>query len=305
MSVTEADLNPGPDDTAEGGAVAASGSPWQLVLRTFAQNKLALIGVAIIVFLFLFSFIGPLIYHSNQTTDNIIAQNQHPGGAYPLGTDGNGFDILGRLMVGGRPTLEVGLSVGIISTLIGVMYGAIAGYFGGWLDAVMMRLIDIGLSIPIVVLFIFLSLVFPPSVLLLIVLLTVTSWLVPARLVRGEALVIRTKEYVQAVRGMGGGSTRIIFKHMVPNVIGTIVVTITFGVANAILTMTILQFLGFGLPSNVANWGTMLSNGTGNLQLGYWWQVYPVLLLIVLAVLAFNFIGDALQDAFDVRLQER
>jgi peptide/nickel transport system permease protein len=305
MSVTEADITPGPEETAEGGAVAASGSPWQLVLRTFAQNKLALLGVALIIFLVLFSFIGPLIYHSNQTTDNIIAQSRPPGGPYPLGTDGNGYDILGRLMVGGQPTIEVGLSVGIISTLIGVFYGAIAGYFGGWLDAAMMRIIDVGLSIPIVVLFIFLSIVFKPSVLLLIALLVMTSWLIPARLVRGEALVIRTKEYVQAVRGMGGGSTRIIFKHLVPNVIGTIMVTVTFGVANAILTMTVLQFLGFGLPPNVANWGTMLTDGVGNLQLGYWWQVWPVLLLIVLAVLAFNFIGDALQDAFDVRLQER
>jgi peptide/nickel transport system permease protein len=305
MSVTQAELNQEPEETAEGGAVAATGSPWQLVLRTFAQNKLALVGVGIIIFLVLFSFVGPLIYHSQQSTDNPINSNLHPGGSFPLGTDGNGFDVLGRLMVGGQPTIEVGLSVGIISTLIGVIYGAIAGYFGGWADATMMRIIDIGLSIPIIVLFIFLSIVFKPSVILLIVLLTITSWLVPARLVRGEALVIRTREYVQAVRGMGGGGTRIIFKHLVPNTIGTIMVTVTFGVANAILTMTILQFLGFGLPANIANWGTMLSNGTNNLQLGYWWQVYPVLLLIVLAVLAFNFIGDALQDAFDVRLQER
>jgi peptide/nickel transport system permease protein len=305
MSVTQADITPGPEETTEAGAIAATGSPWQLVLRTFAQNKLALIGVGLIIILVLFSFVGPLIYHSNQTTDNIIAANRAPGGIYPLGTDGNGFDILGRLMVGGQPTLEVGLSVGIISTLIGVIYGAIAGYFGGALDAVMMRIIDIGLSIPIVVLFIFLSIVFKPSVLLLIALLTMTSWLVPARLVRGEALVIRTREYVQAVRGMGGGSTRIIVKHLMPNTIGTIMVTVTFGVANAILTMTILQFLGFGLPPNIANWGTMLTDGTNNLQLGYWWQVYPVLVLIILAVLAFNFIGDALQDAFDVRLQER
>jgi peptide/nickel transport system permease protein len=291
--------------TAEGGAVAATGSPWLLVLRTFAQNKLALVGVGIIIFLFVFSFIGPLIHHSDQTTTNIILQNQPPSSRFPLGTDPVGYDVLGRLMVGGQPTLEVGVSVGIVSTLFGVIYGAISGYFGGWVDSLMMRLIDIGLSLPIVVLAIFLSIAFRPTVLVLILLLTVVSWLVPARLVRGEALALRTREYVQAVRGMGGGSGRIIFKHLVPNTIGTIMVTVTFGVANAILTMTVLQFLGFGLPPNVPNWGEMLANGANNIQLGYWWQLWPVLSLVVLSVLAFNFIGDALQDSFNVRLQER
>jgi peptide/nickel transport system permease protein len=290
---------------AAGGEIAVTGSPWRLVGRTFAQNKLAVLGLGLIIFLILFSFIGPLLYQTNQLAGNIAATNHAPGGGYPLGTDQNGFDILGRLMKGGQSSLEVGLVVGLVSTVLGLVYGAISGYFGGFVDSVLMRLVDVGLAIPIVFLFIFMSQIFKPDLVLLIVLLVVVSWLVPARLVRGEALTLRTREYVQAVRGMGGGSVRIILKHLIPNTIGTIVVTVTFQVANAILTLAVLQYLGFGLPPTTPTWGSMLSDGTSFLQDGYWWEVYPALIIIVLTVVAFNFVGDALQDAFDVRLQEK
>jgi peptide/nickel transport system permease protein len=291
--------------TPEAGEVVSTGSPWRLILRTFSQNKLAVIGAVLIVLLILFSFIGPLLYKTDQLNPNLINVNLSPGGGHPLGTDSNGFDILGRLMKGGQSSIEVGLAVGFVSTIIGLFYGAVSGYFGGIVDVVLMRLVDIGLAIPVVVLFIFIALVFKPTVLLLIILLVVVSWQVPARLVRGEALTLRTREYVQAVRGMGGGSWRIILQHLIPNTIGTIVVTITFQIANSILTLALLQYLGFGLPPTTPTWGSMLSDGTVYLQDGYWWQVYPALVMIVLTVVAFNFVGDALQDAFDVRLQER
>ena len=290
---------------AEGGEIAVTGSPWKLVGRTFAQNKLAVAGAVLIVALVLFSFLGPLIYHTNQFDDNIQITNQAPSGAHWLGTDQSGFDILGRLMAGGKSSLEVGIAVGLVSTIFGLIYGAISGYFGGVFDSVLMRIVDVGLAIPIVFLFIFMAEIFKPDLTLLIVLLTVFSWLVPARLVRGEALTLRTREYVQAVRGMGGGSWRIIVNHLIPNTIGTIMVTVTFQVADAILTLALLQYLGFGLPPTVPTWGGMLSDGTNFLQDGYWWEVYPALIIIVLAVVAFNFVGDALQDAFDVRLQEK
>jgi peptide/nickel transport system permease protein len=289
----------------EGGDVASSGSPWALVGRTFAQNKLAVIGVGTVVLVILFSFVGPLIYHTDQLNPNLIAVNRAPGGANPLGTDDSGFDILGRLMEGGQSSIEVGLAVGFIATLFGLLYGAISGFFGKWLDGLMMRLVDIGLAIPIVFLFIFMAQVFTPNLTLLIVLLALVSWQIPARLVRGETLSLRTREFVQAVQVMGGGSRRIILRHLIPNTIGTIMVTVTFQVANAILVLAVLQYLGFGLPPSVPTWGSMLSNGTTDLASGYWWQVYPALAMIVITVVAFNFIGDALQDAFDVRLQER
>jgi peptide/nickel transport system permease protein len=304
MSTTNPDeLQPTP--IAEGGAVSVTGSPWVLVLRTFAQNKLAIIGAILIIALIIFSFIGPLVYNTNQSTVNVLNENLRPGGSFPIGTDANGFDILGRLMKAGQSSIEVGLAVGFVSTIFGLIYGAISGYFGGIADAVLMRIVDIGLAIPIIVLFIFMSIVFTPNLLLLIALLSAVSWLIPARLVRGEALTLRTREYVQAVKGMGGSSWRVIVKHLIPNTIGTIVVTVTFQVANAILVLAVLSYLGFGLPPTTPTWGGMLSDGASFLQDGYWWEVYPALILIIITVVAFNLVGDALQDAFDVRLQER
>lgn len=289
----------------EGGEVVSAGSPWVLVLRTFAQNKLAIIGLAVVVVIILFSFIGPLIDSTDQLNPNLIAVNLAPGGGHPLGTDSQGFDILGRLMKGGQSSIEVGLAVGIVSTLLGLVYGAISGWFGGVVDGVMMRFVDIAYAIPIVFLFIFMAQVFKPTLGLLILLLVAVSWLIPARLVRGETLSLRTREFVEAVKVMGGRSPRIIVRHIIPNTIGTIMVTVTFQVANAILTLAVLQYLGFGLPPTTPTWGSMLSDGTTYLQDGYWWEIYPALIIIVVTVVAFNFIGDALQDAFDVRLQER
>lgn len=289
----------------EGGEIISSGSPWRLVGRTFVQNKLAILGVVVILVIVLFCYIGPLLYHTDQLNPNLVVTNNGPGGSHLLGTDESGFDILGRLMEGGKSSLEVGIVVGIVSTLFGLIYGAVSGYFGGILDGVLMRIVDIGLAIPLVFLFIFAAQIYKPSLALLMVLLVIVSWLIPARLVRGEALTLRTREYIQAVKVMGGTPWRIILRHLIPNTIGTIVVTVTFQIANAILTLAVLQYLGFGLPPSTPTWGGMLSNGTTFLQDGYWWEVYPALIIIVITVVAFNFIGDALQDAFDVRLQEK
>jgi peptide/nickel transport system permease protein len=302
VGASDVEVRPG---IPEGGEVYASGSPWVLVLRTFAQNKLAIVGLVAVVVITLFSFIGPLIYHTDQFNPDLTLYSHPPSSAHILGTDSSGFDILGRLMKGGQSSIEVGLAVGFASTIFGLLYGAISGFLGGWVDGVLMRFVDVAYAIPIVFLFIYMSQVFSPNLLLLIALLVGTTWLIPARLVRGETLSLRTREYVQAVQVMGGRSWRIVLRHIVPNTIGVIMVTVTFQVANAILTLAVLQYLGFGLPPTTPTWGGMLSDGTQYLQDGYWWQVYPALVLIVITVVAFNFIGDALQDAFDVRLQER
>ncbi len=288
-----------------GGEVVSTGSPWLVIGRTFAQNRLAIVGVVVVVVIILFSYIGPLIYHTDQLNPNLLGVNLSPGGSHPLGTDNSGFDILGRMMDGGKSSIEVGLAVGFVSTVFGLIYGAISGFFGKAADTVLMRFVDIGLAIPVVFLFIFMAQVFRPNLTLLIILLAAVSWQIPARLVRGETLTLRTREFVQAVQVMGGRSWRIILRHIIPNTIGTIVVTVTFQIANAILTLAVLQYLGFGLPPTTPTWGSMLSDGTTYLQDGYWWEVYPALIIIVITVVAFNFIGDALQDAFDVRLQEK
>jgi peptide/nickel transport system permease protein len=165
--------------------------------------------------------------------------------------------------------------------------------------------VDIVLAIPVVYLFIDLASEFKPTLGLLIVVLALLSWLGPARLVRGETLSLRVREYVQAVRTMGGRSSRIIVRHLVPNTAGTITVNATFQVADAILTLAVLSYLGFSLPPPTATWGGMLENGVNFLYDGYWWEIYPAGLMIVLTVVAFNFIGDGLRDSLDVRLQRR
>jgi len=278
---------------------------WSLILRTFVENKRALGSVVLLVLIALFCFVGPMIYHTNQVLTNLLDTNSPPSGTNPLGTDNLGYDILGRLMVGGQSSLEVGLSVAILSTTFGALYGALAGWFGGALDEVLMRIVDVVLSLPMILVFVFLATVHSPTLLLLIFVLSLLSWLGPARLVRGEALSLRTREYVQAARGMGERPMRIVVRHILPNAMGTIVVNATFQVADAIIALALLSYLGFGLPPPAASWGAMLSNGTNFLLDGYWWEVYPAGVMILLTVIAFNFIGDALRDALDVRLQQR
>jgi peptide/nickel transport system permease protein len=294
-----------PETGPEGGEVVAQGSVGRLILRTFIENKLAVVGMAFVVVMVLFSFGGPHFYHTDQVHTNLLNVNLRPSSKHWLGTDQNGYDILGRLMAGGQVSLEISVAVAISATAIGVIYGAISGFFGKIVDTILMRIVDIGLAVPVIFLFIFMSRIFKPTKLLLILLLAGLSWLGPARLVRGETLSLRTREYVQAVRSMGGKSSRIIARHIIPNTIGTIVVNATFQVADAILILATLEYLGFSLPAPTATWGSMLSDGVAFLQNGYWWEVYPVLLIIVFTVVSFNFIGDALRDSLEVRLQRR
>jgi peptide/nickel transport system permease protein len=289
----------------DAGDLAETSRPWALIGRAFMDNKIALVGVVLVVAVIGFCFIGPLIYHSNQASPNLLQLNQPPSAKHPLGTDYVGFDILGRLMVAGQSSIEIGLAVAVLATSFGVLWGAISGYYGGALDSVMMRGVDIVLAIPALFIFIYLATVFRPTVGLLIIVVSALSWVGPARLVRGETLSLRVREYVQAVRVMGGSSTRMIFRHVVPNTISTIVVNATFQVADAVLILATLSFLGFGLPPPAATWGGMLTNGTNYLYDGYWWEIYPAGLIIVITVVAFNFVGDGLRDALEVRLQRR
>lgn len=169
----------------------------------------------------------------------------------------------------------------------------------------MMRIVDIVIAVPAIFLLIYLGSVFRPSVPLLIVVLSFLSWLGPARLVRGEALSLRSREFVDAVRAAGGRDSRIVGRHIIPNALGTISVNATFQVADAIIILATLSFLGFGLPPPAVSWGAMLSQGTTYLLDGYWWEVYPAGLIVMLTVLAFNFVGDALRDTLDATLRER
>ena len=278
---------------------------WRMIRRAFTENKLGLTGLIMVTAVALFCFAGPLLWHTSQVATNLLLVNKPPSGSHPLGTDDLGYDVLGRLMAGGQSSLEVGVAVALAATAIGVLYGVVSGFFGGLADTIMMRFVDIIFAIPVVYLFIDLASEFRPTLPLLIVVLSLLSWLGPARLVRGETLSLRVREHVEAVRIMGGRSGRIIIRHLVPNTMGTIVVNATFQVADAILTLAVLSYFGFSLPPPTATWGGMLENGVNFLYDGYWWEIYPAGLMIVFTVVGFNFIGDGLRDSFDVRLRRR
>jgi peptide/nickel transport system permease protein len=295
-------------EVTEAGEAGGVGGLGRIILRVFAENKLALISVGVVVFMLLFCFVGPHIYHTDQTDLVVTNVNQvlaHPSSQYLLGTDPNGYDTLGRLMYGGATTLEIALLAAGIATVFGVFFGAISGYLGGATDAVMMRIVDTVLSIPVLFLLIVIAAILKPSFWLIVFIVALAAWLVPARLIRGETLTLRTREYVQAVRAMGGGGSRIVMRHIIPNAVGTIIVNATFQIADAIGVLAALGFLGFGVPAPGTSWGQMLSDGISYAQEGAWWLIYPAGVCIILITVSFNYIGDALRDAFEVRLQRR
>ncbi|MET7747500.1 ABC transporter permease [Micromonospora sp. NPDC005367] len=279
---------------------------WRQGLVVFCENRLALVGLGLFILLAGLCFLGPLFYHTDQVHTDLSAVHLAPGEqGHPLGTDGVGYDQLGRLMLGGQTSIIVGLAAGILATAVGTIWGAVAGFVGGWADAAMMRVVDAMMSIPSLFLFMLLAAIVTPSVPMLIIIIGAFAWLGPARLVRGEALTLRSREYVQAMRGMGGTGGRAVRRHIVPNAIGTVIVNATFQVADAILYVAYLSFLGLGVPPPAANWGGMLSDGLADTYSGHWWLLYPPGIAIILIVLAFNFIGDGLRDAFEVRLRRR
>jgi peptide/nickel transport system permease protein len=281
----------------EGGIVSARGaSKGGLSLSAFLHNRRAMTGVGVVVVMGLFCFIGPLFYHTNLLAVNPIIANNPPGAGHPLGTDEFGTDVLGRLMVGGQSSLELGLAVGLASTLLGTVYGAVSGMFGGVVDAVMMRIVDTFLAVPTFILLIIVASMYSLTLTVIIIILTALSWPVTSRIVRAQVLQLRGREFAQAATAMGATKWRILLHHMAPNTLGICVVNATFGVADSIYALSALSFLGIGPPPPFADWGTMLTDGVNNLFNGYWWQVYPPLITLVLVVLAFRQIGDALND---------
>jgi ABC-type dipeptide/oligopeptide/nickel transport system permease subunit len=289
----------------EGGEVGPVQSGWRLMLREFVSNKLAVLGVFILVFFLVFSFVGPIFYHGNYLTSNLVATNLAPQAGYPLGTNNQGYDELALLMKGGQAALEVGFFSAFIAIVIGALYGAIAGLAGGLVDAVLMRIVDVFLSIPFLFIVLIVAVRFGASVLSLSLLIGAFSWLVPARLVRGEVLTLKVRDFVAAARVAGASQARLIARHLLPNAFGVVIVNVTFQVADAILYIAALGFLGFGLQWPNQDWGDLLSNGITYLQDGYWWQIWPVGACIVLVVMACNLIGDAARDSLDVRLRRR
>ncbi|MFD0887537.1 ABC transporter permease [Streptosporangium algeriense] len=270
-------------------------------LRRLRRNPLGLAGGMLLVLLAGFCFLGPLFYQTNQTDVDLVNAALPPGPGHPLGTDTNGFDVLGRLMEGGQVSLQIGLLAALFATTIGTLYGAVAGLAGGVVDGFLMRLVDVMLSVPFLFFVLILSARFHANALSLSLVIGGFSWLVSARLVRGEVLTLRVREFVLAAKVMGASRTRLILTHLIPNALGVIIVNITFQVADAVLVVAALGFLGFGLTYPTADWGSQLAGGVTYISADYWWLIYPVGGCIVLTVLALNLLADALRDAIGRR----
>ncbi len=260
---------------------------------------MGLTGLIIIAAIAAFCFAGPLFYRPDLVHVNLELSNLPPGHRHLLGTDADGIDVLGRLMTGGQLSLEVGVVAGLLAAFLGSLWGAVAGYLGGAVDAVMMRLVDAGIAIPTIILLLLLTSIYPPSATILVLVIAATSWLSTARLVRGAALTLRSREFVQAVRAMGGTRRRAIFRHVAPNALGTITVNVSFQIADAVVVLATLSYLGLGVQPPSADWGDMIASGVQTISLGYWWEIYPAGIAIIAVVISFNLLGDALRDRLD------
>jgi peptide/nickel transport system permease protein len=308
--------------TPEGGEVAGTGSISRQMLRVFLQNKLAVIAACYIIALLLACIIVPLptffsrsywsFANSNYLSTcyqglPLAASNlgsPAPSWGHPLGCTG-GFDNVGLLFYSGRFSLTIGILAGIVTMVVGTLYGIVAGYKGGVIDSILMRLNDVFLSIPGLYLLLLVLVVYGHSVKSLVVVIGFLGWFGVARLMRSEAQLQRDREFSQASRSMGATGWRVMRKHVLPNSISTMVTAATFSVGDAVIALATIGFLGFGLSQPDFDWGTLIQNASTQFEQGYWWTLWPVAGVFILFVLSTNYIGDALRDAFEVRLQER
>ncbi|HWG24583.1 ABC transporter permease [Actinospica sp.] len=272
---------------------------FQLIFRRFLQHKLAVISVFVLVAIVLLAFVGGALWHykyTDITPDNSVP----PSGTHPFGTDNLGYDEFARVLRGTQRSLEIAFTVAILATVVGTIWGAIAGFYRGIVDSVMMRIVDLVLTIPIIAAGALLGHHFQSagwSALALVI--AGLSWPAVSRIVRGQTLSLREKEYVEAARALGAKDSRIIFRHILPNVIGQVIVVVTILVALAILTESALSYLGFGVQAPDTSLGTLISAAQTALQGGQWWLFYFPGIFIILICLSVNFIGDGLRDAFD------
>jgi peptide/nickel transport system permease protein len=279
-------------------------SEWAVAGRRFRKNRLAMIGLAIMTFIYLVTLMGPYLapYDPNAQDDIVRTRYLAPAAEHPMGTDKFGRDVLSRVIYGARISLSIGFIAVAISVTLGTLIGAVAGYFGKWVDNLAMRLVDLLISFPRLVLLLAIIALFQPSIFLIIAVLGLTGWMGTSRIVRGQFLALREQEFVQATKALGYGSARIIFRHILPNSMAPIIVVATLGIGNTILTEAALSFLGLGVQPPTASWGSMVSDGKDALINAWWIATFPGL-AIVLTVVCFNLLGDAARDALDPRLR--
>jgi peptide/nickel transport system permease protein len=284
--------------------IARGDSQWAIAARQFRRNRLALIGLAIVIGLYLIALLAPLLAPYDPIAQHDIARTSYlsPRPEHLLGTDRFGRDVLSRIIYGARISLAIGFVATTISITIGTLFGALAGYFGGKLDTLIMRFTDMVLAFPRLVLLIMIVALFSPSLTVIIVVLGLTQWPGTTRIVRGDVLSLREREFIHAAQALGLSRARIMIRHLIPNVLAPVIVTATLGIGNTIVMEAGLSFLGLGVQPPTPTWGSMVAEGRDNL-LGAWWVATFPGLIIVLVVLAFNLVGDGLRDALDPRLR--
>ncbi|HVR35042.1 MAG TPA: ABC transporter permease [Methylomirabilota bacterium] len=284
-----------PLDDAEPGS-SLSRDSW----HRLRKNRLAVAGLAFLILLTLACLFGPLLSSRSFSDQNLDLGASPPGREHWLGTDHLGRDLLVRILQGGRVSLGVGLCATLVSLTIGVLYGTIAGFLGGKLDAVMMRFVDILYALPFTIFVILLMVLFERSILLLFMAIGAVEWLTMARIVRGQVLSLRRMEYIEAAEALGLRKRRIILRHMIPNVLGVIIVYATLTVPAVMLLEAFLSFLGLGVQPPMSSWGSLISEGASSMEQYPWLLIFPGLAFSI-TLFSLNFLGDGLRDALDVR----
>ncbi|ALC16181.1 ABC-type dipeptide/oligopeptide/nickel transport system, permease component [Desulfuromonas soudanensis] len=271
-------------------------------LARLQKNRMALLGAVIVLAMFILAVLAPFLA-GDPGAINIAHRLQPPSLAYPLGTDDLGRDVLARILYGARISLLVGFVAVGIATSIGIVLGALSGYYGGWVDGLTMRFVDIMLCFPSFFLILAVIAFLEPSIWNIMIIIGLTGWMGVARLVRAEFLSLRERDFVVAARALGASDGRLIFRHILPNALSPILVSATLGVAGAILTESALSFLGIGVQPPTPSWGNMLIAGKQTLGTAWWLSAFPGLAILV-TVLGYNLLGEGIRDALDPRLKE-
>lgn len=275
-------------------------SLWQDTWARLRKNKLAVFGAVTLAIIAALCLLVPLLSPYGYETQNLDNTFAPPGAAHWLGTDELGRDLLTRIATGGRLSIAIGLVATFVALAIGVTYGAVAGFFGGKLDSAMMRLVDILYSLPFTIFVILLISIFGRNIYLLFLAIGAVEWLTMARIVRGQIISIKRTEYIDAARTLGYGKTRIILRHILPNVLGPIIVYTTLTIPAVMLLEAFLSFLGLGVQAPMSSWGVLIKNGADSMEEYPWLLIFPCA-LFSLTLFSLNFLGDGLRDALDVR----
>ncbi|MGB9627125.1 MAG: oligopeptide ABC transporter permease [Thermodesulfobacteriota bacterium] len=272
--------------------------------RYFKRNRLAVGGSLVILLTFLVAGLAPIIAPHDPGKTDVSLKLKPPSSEHYLGTDQLGRDVFSRMLYGSRVSLSVGFVAVAISILIGILVGALAGYYGGWVDSVLMRFVDVMLCFPSFFLILTVVALLGPSLFKVMLVIGITSWMGTSRFVRAEFLSLRERDFVQAAKALGVRDRRIIFRHILPNALAPVFVTATLDVATAILVEAGLSFLGFGVQPPAPSWGNILTEGRTYIFDAWWLTLFPGLAILV-TVLSFNLLGEGLRDALDPRLRGR